>query len=331
MGLVQYFVAVLMLPAQLVFTTPLSSYSTKDQSMCPPGKFLESGECKPCPAGSFTTKKNYEESCHDCFRDCRQDHHLKVVQNCTSTSDLKCVCEDGYQCAERVRYSENCALCVKTVVETQSAVTSRHDEQTSVTSEHSSTSPEPCQVPECLKSAPPTPSADVSSSRLAAIFGSLAFTGCLALMGLFCFCCPGDETYFKRAIAKLCHKARQDASHMPSESSLQFPRDTFSPKQQPPSISAANLGPVHVHSAGTVIFSLLNQFTGQVGETIKGGHTAEMVGSEGEDDDRDCPAHQATPSPSIHLSEEKSGETDSMFFPSQEQGKDCHISKEEEL
>ena len=90
-------------------------------------------------------------------------------------------------------------------------------------------------------------------------------------------------------------------------------------------------GPVHVHNPGTVIFSLLSQFTGQVGPTIEAGKTAERASSE-EEDDRACPVYHPTSSPSIHLSEEeRSGDVDSFFFPSQEQGKDCHISKEEAL
>lgn len=91
------------------------------------------------------------------------------------------------------------------------------------------------------------------------------------------------------------------------------------------------VGPVHVHNPGTVIFSLLSEFTGQVGPTVEGGKTAERVASV-EEDERDCPVCHPTSSPSIHLSEEeRSRETDSIFFPSQEQGKDCHVSKEEEL
>lgn len=92
-----------------------------------------------------------------------------------------------------------------------------------------------------------------------------------------------------------------------------------------------SVGPVHVHNPGTVIFSLLSQFTGQVGPTVEGKGTAEKVRTE-EDDERVCPVFHPTSSPGIHLSEEeRSGEIDSIFFPSQEQGKDCHMSKEEEL
>lgn len=89
-----------------------------------------------------------------------------------------------------------------------------------------------------------------------------------------------------------------------------------------------SVGPVHVHNPGTVIFSLLSQFTGQT-LTTEGRNTTER-GSE--EDESDCPEFPSTSSPSIHFSEEeRSRETDSLFFPSQEQGKDCHVSKEEVL
>ncbi|XP_022612376.1 tumor necrosis factor receptor superfamily member 5-like isoform X1 [Seriola dumerili] len=343
MGLVQYLVIVLMLYAQVVLTSPLAERSTlvtdKKCKMCSAGEFQKScTECEPCPAGSFTNDRNSEDSCHRCFGDCRSDYHLKVVENCTSTSDLKCVCEAGFKCNDKVRYSTvgNCRSCVKipeTPRNVATAPTPGNDKQTpsSVSSGHTITSAKPCQFSECQQSVPPTPSADAMSSQLAAILGPLAIMGCLALVILFCVCHQGDETCFKQAIAKICNEGKQDASHKSKESSHQFPRDSFCAKQQPPSLSAANLGSVHVHNPGTVIFSLLSQFTGQVGATIEGGKAAETVGSE-EEDERDCPVCHPTSSPSIHLSEEeRSGEIDSIFFPSQEQGKDCHMSKEEEL
>lgn len=50
------------------------------------------------------------------------------------------------------------------------------------------------------------------------------------------------------------------------------------------------------------------------------------------EEERDCPVFHPTSSPSLHLSEEeRSSESDSIFFPCQEQGKDCHMSKEEML
>lgn len=39
------------------------------------------------------------------------DFHLKVIQNCTDKSDVKCVCEEGYMCTEGVPFSPNCRYC----------------------------------------------------------------------------------------------------------------------------------------------------------------------------------------------------------------------------
>ncbi|XP_022612377.1 uncharacterized protein LOC111230080 isoform X2 [Seriola dumerili] len=293
MGLVQYLVIVLMLYAQVVLTSPLAERST----------LVTDKKCKMCSAGEF------QKSCTECEP-----------------------CPAGSFTNDR-NSEDSCHRCFGDCRSVATAPTPGNDKQTpsSVSSGHTITSAKPCQFSECQQSVPPTPSADAMSSQLAAILGPLAIMGCLALVILFCVCHQGDETCFKQAIAKICNEGKQDASHKSKESSHQFPRDSFCAKQQPPSLSAANLGSVHVHNPGTVIFSLLSQFTGQVGATIEGGKAAETVGSE-EEDERDCPVCHPTSSPSIHLSEEeRSGEIDSIFFPSQEQGKDCHMSKEEEL
>lgn len=340
-----------MLSAQLVLTSLLTDgtqyYMMRGRmcKMCPAGEYQKScTECEHCPSGSYTTELNREDSCHRCYGDCRSDLHLKVVQNCSSTSDVKCVCEDGFRCIAKVPLpSTNCRYCVKiqetTTTEAAAAAISGKDKPTppSVSSGNSSTSAKPCRFPKCGTQSVPLAGngtklkGDKMSSQLAAILSPVVAIGCIALVILFFVRRHGDETCFKQAIAKLCNEGGKDASHKPKESTHQFPRDSFSAKQQPSSLSAANLGPVHVHNPGTVIFSLLSQFTGQVGPTVECGKTAERVISE-EEDERDCPVFHPTSSPSIHLSEEeRSGEIDSIFFPSQEQGKDCHVSKEEVL
>ncbi|XP_068616666.1 uncharacterized protein si:dkey-260g12.1 [Brachionichthys hirsutus] len=127
-----------------------------------------------------------------------------------------------------------------------------------------------------------------------------------------------------------CNKVREEAPHKSKESTLQFSRDSFSAKQQQSFLPAANLGPVHVHNPRLVIVSLMSQFTSQAGSTVEGGRTAEK-GRGREEDEGDRPVFPPT-SCSVHLSEEEqSGEADSILFPSQEQGKDCHLSREEVL
>nr|XP_019948208.1 PREDICTED: uncharacterized protein LOC109633059 [Paralichthys olivaceus] len=290
-------------------------------------------ECQPCAVGSFTTDQNLEDSCERCFGDCRPDYHLKVVQKCTSTSDLKCVCEDGYKCARNVPYSENCGFCVKIQQTTTDEPTGNHEQTPSVIPSGSSSSyAKLCPSSKCdRQSVPSTPSTDVKSSQLAAILSPVVVVGCVALMILFCVQQPRHDTCFKRAVAELFNERRQvSASCKSKESSHQFPKDSFRAKQQPPPLAEANLGPVYVQNPGTVIFSFLSQFTGQVGSTTASGKAAERVDNE-EDEERDSPVCHPTSSPIIHLSEEeRTGEMENIFFPSQEQGKDCHVSKEEE-
>ncbi|KAM6994531.1 tumor necrosis factor receptor superfamily member 23-like isoform 1-T1 [Tautogolabrus adspersus] len=117
------------------------------------GEFQKScTKCMPCPAGSYTTKPNREGSCHRCYGDCRPDHHQKVVQNCTSKSDVKCICEAGYTCSDFVPLSENCRYCVR-IKEASSteaaAIISGKDKHTpsSASSGHSSTSAKSCKFP----------------------------------------------------------------------------------------------------------------------------------------------------------------------------------------
>ncbi|KAM8734940.1 uncharacterized protein AB9X84_023568 isoform 1-T1 [Acanthopagrus schlegelii] len=344
MGLVQCVLIVLMLSAQSVFTFPSATMKgTKCETMCPAGTYQKScTECASCSPGSYTTDWNEEDSCHICYLDCRPVYHLKVVQNCTSTSDVKCSCEAGFECSEWVTLPTHCKYCRKIQATTGAGTTiSDQDKHTpsSASSGHSSTSTKPCQIPKCGSKIGPTAEngtnlkQDKMSSQLAAILCPVIVMGCVALMILFFVRRPGDESCFKQAIALLiCNERGRDASHKSKESTHQFPRDSFSAKQPPP-LSAANLGPVHVHNPGTVIFSLLSQFTGQVGPTIEAGKVAERTrGEEEEEEERDCPVFHPTSSPSVHLSEEeRSGEDDSIFFPSQEQGKDYHVSKEEAL
>ncbi|XP_003450685.1 uncharacterized protein si:dkey-260g12.1 [Oreochromis niloticus] len=342
MGLVQYSLALLMLSTQLVLSLPTTkkTYTVggRECDYCPAGMYsIACTTCEYCPAGTYTTDWNYEDECHHCFGDCNPKFHLKVVQNCTSTSDMKCDCEDGFTCTRWTRERKNCMACKKMPdpTSTKVAATEISDRDkhmpSSVSSGHSSTSPRPCHSPGCHPTKEPIPTPGHANRHLAAIFIPVCVLATLALLTLFCVCRPRDETYIRQTIAKLWNEEGRGASHKSKEPTHQFPRDSFSTKQQPSTPSAANLGPVHVHNPGTVIFSLLSQFTGQVGPMTECGKTAERARRE-EEDERNCPVFHPASSPSIHLSEEeRSGEDDTIFFPSQEQGKDSHMSKEEIL
>lgn len=159
---------------------------------------------------------------------------------------------------------------------------------------------------------------------LAAILCPVVVVSFVAVVILFCFRRPGDETCFRQTVAKLCNGEGQNTSHKSKESTRPFSRD--SSKQQSSSVSA-HLGSVHVHNPNTVIFSLLSHFSGQVGATVEGVKTETPNNNDEPDEGR--PEFQPS---SPHISEEeRSHEADSIFFPSQEQGKDFHVSKEEVL
>lgn len=88
-----------------------------------------------------------------------------------------------------------------------------------------------------------------------------------------------------------------------------------------------SLGPIHFHNTATVIFSLLSPTVEAETKTAE----ADRYEMEGEEE-RHCPVFHPTSSLSVHLSEEeRSSESDGIFLPCQEQGKDCHVSKEEVL
>ncbi|XP_053182932.1 uncharacterized protein si:dkey-260g12.1 [Scomber japonicus] len=337
-----------MLSAQLVFTLPLDKCDEEGRTCerCPAGTYLKSCTCVPCSDGSYTTDdNNCEDNCHRCYRDCKPEYNLKVIQKCTPTSNIKCVCEDGFTCTQWTSDGQNCKVCEKIQYKTTTvaaAVITNEDKQTpssasSASSASTSSSAGPCQFPKCGRQPVTLPGngtilqrEERYSSHLAAILCPVVAVGCAAFVIRICLRCTRDETCFKQAVAKVCNMGGRDASHKSKESTHQFPRDSFSARQQPSSLSAANLGPVHVHNPGTVIFSLLSQFTGQVGATSEVGKTAERVSSE--EDDKSCPDCHPASSPSVHLSEEeRSGDAESFIFPSQEQGKDCHMSKEEAL
>ncbi|KAI5618175.1 intermediate filament family orphan 1 isoform X3 [Silurus asotus] len=90
-------------------------------------------------------------------------------------------------------------------------------------------------------------------------------------------------------------------------------------REQPPS-GSGNLGPLYIYGASTVFVSLLNQFG------LNGG-------DKDEEDLRQQPLNNSEmhspPSPTIPLSKEERNRD--ISFPSQEQGKECHMSKEEGL
>ncbi|XP_061675771.1 uncharacterized protein si:dkey-260g12.1 isoform X4 [Syngnathoides biaculeatus] len=223
---VQYFVSVLLSSAQLLLTSPLTQRNHlriqggKECKMCPPGQFQKScDQCAPCPPGSYTADWNHEDSCHRCYGDCRPEFNHKVIENCSSTSNLKCACRDGFRCTSVVAYTDNCKNCVTTTTVTAfaAATTSTtttattEDEQTrsSPSSGSRSNSAKLCSFPECdaqpgnnlnaVKEPNPGP------HPLAVVFPMVVVVT-LALSIWLCICRREEETCLKRAAVKFCNK-----------------------------------------------------------------------------------------------------------------------------
>ncbi|XP_062848400.1 uncharacterized protein si:dkey-260g12.1 [Trichomycterus rosablanca] len=87
--------------------------------------------------------------------------------------------------------------------------------------------------------------------------------------------------------------------------------------------ATGNLGPLHIYGAGTVFVSLMNQF-----------------GLNGDEKDEEEPREKHLNQTELHSptwstcplsTEERNRDSGYISFPSQEQGKECHISKEEGL
>lgn len=239
---------------------------------------------------------------------------MKVVKDCTNTSDLQCECEKGFICNER-NFDGFCIDC--------------QDSRDHLTADPSmrqiSTQPLP-SVSNQFSPAPISGNATeprtgeekyTTQNQLIAILCPLVIVGGLSLVVIFCFGCPGNKTRLKQSVMKLCTVEAKDPAHKT--------RETSDRRQQVP-MATANMGSVHVHNPGTVIFSLLGEVSGQMGQTKE-----EMTAvKEPSEEVAYCTVCQPMPSPFPPLSEEEhSG--DHVFFPSQEQGKDSCVSMEEQL
>ncbi|XP_077454666.1 uncharacterized protein LOC144073033 isoform X2 [Stigmatopora argus] len=252
---VQYGVSVLLSCAHLILTFPMRG---KECKMCPAGEFQKSCEqCAPCPAGRYTEQRNREDSCHRCYGDCRPEFHQVVSKNCSSTSNLKCTCRDGFRCAAVVAHSDNCKKCVATAttppattMTKKTTMTVTDDEQTSASAE-SNFYPPSCSFPDCDKQPGNSSHAknDKSTrSRPVAILLPLVAVATATLAVALCICRHGEETCLKQAAVKLKNKGGSNAGAKVKSTDLS---------------SLEPCGAVHVHNAGTVVFSWLGHFTGQ--------------------------------------------------------------------
>lgn len=250
---------------------------------------------------------------------------MQVKENCSKVSDVVCACMDGYVCSRNDTYTNQCTHC-SPIPTSQSTTTS--------TTEHN---PEP--VP-------------TNGDRLTAhgmevwilvvvlsitVFVFITMHLCRqrkkCLKNLVKRCShanqKGDVATTASPVSKLIRQAQAEKvdSHPPTPTSC-IPDIPYIPIPQPASTEQlvpppGNLGPLHIYGAGTVFVSLLNQF-GQNGREKEEEHLQQGGLNESQ---LLCPS-----SPPLPLStEENSKDNGYICFPSQEQGKECRMSKEEGL
>ncbi|XP_035259689.1 tumor necrosis factor receptor superfamily member 3 isoform X1 [Anguilla anguilla] len=334
----------LMLLASMTSALPTEGYYTdyggRRCRWCPPGQYqADCNECSPCPSGSFTSKWNREDMCHPCNLDCRKDFHLQVVQPCSAVSDAVCKCIDGFACRAFDSTTGQCSQCDVDVLSTLPPALTKHQTETTC-------APGNCDLQ--THSVSPTETAlrgpDTGDRALWWCVGLVVVFLVILLLTPAVFMWRRREGTCLKEFFKLCsvggHKGENEVTadqpcaisgqlfskeaHWNAESLTNPNRENHA--DQPISIDQAskvtgNLGPFHIYSAGSVFVSLLNHFANPEGKT-EGGNTAQK---------EETPSPPSPTSPPIHLSEEeRDAEKDCIFFPLQEQGKESHLSKEEE-
>ncbi|XP_016419391.1 tumor necrosis factor receptor superfamily member 10B-like [Sinocyclocheilus rhinocerous] len=322
-------VAMVMLTDHLMYGLPMDGKMRNpralSEGLCDPGYYKYGDTCAQCKSGFYTSEKNREESCHRCFQNCIPEFNMEVEKNCTSTSNLVCRCREGYVCLTdpHTRLCDSCVPVSTTIPSSTSA-----DVPSSTTSTTSSTK---------IKLG--------DSSVVWILCGLSSLMLSIIILMLFLRLCRKKEKECFKHFVRQCSLGNMEvdsetapptsqpdeqphAQEMLSHGSTPTNHNTDCSFHQPISSEqavppAGNLGPLHIYSPQTVFVSLLNQFGWDGGE--KKAHELQKESL----NNINVPYPQ---SPPVHLSEEeRSGENDLIFFPSQEQGKECHISKEEVL
>ncbi|KAL7887423.1 hypothetical protein AOLI_G00051440 [Acnodon oligacanthus] len=299
----------------------------RDCKECPAGQYLSSCyECSACSEGSYTSQVNRERTCHPCFKNCVAAFHMQVVKTCSNVSDVVCHCMDGFLCSERDPFTSQCSQCEPIQTSTS------HSTTTSTTLLSSKLTPNPT----------PTPFAGVSD-----IWILIVVLLSVPIIFITLHLCRQYKKECLKTLVKRCshhnQKLQGDIVTTSSQRSEPIehihaeevhphtPTSTYStsdcPTPQPvstelPLPAAGNLGPLHIYGANTVFVSLLNQFGQNTGEKDdEDVHQRSLNKS-----DLHCPT-----SPLPLSTEERNRDSGYISFPSQEQGKECHMSKEEGL
>ncbi|XP_073704037.1 uncharacterized protein [Garra rufa] len=324
-------VAMVMLTGQLIYGLPMDGKMRNpralSEDLCDAGFHKSGSMCHPCSPGFFTDQKNREGSCHRCFQNCIPVFNMKVVKNCTSTSDVVCRCREGYICSSTDRYTRRCDSCVPVSTRVPSSTSADvPSSTTSTTSTISSTTSSSIGRVENKQS---------ENGVVVWILCGLSFVMLsIIILTLFLRLCRKKEKECFKHFVRQCSLGNIEVdsettppASLPDEQPVtpnhnadcSFHQPISSEQAVPP---ASNLGPLHIYGPQTVFVSLLNQFGWDGGEK-----KAHELQEESLNNTMSYPQ-----SPPVHLSEEeRSRENDFIFFPSQEQGKECHISKEEVL
>ncbi|XP_072535665.1 uncharacterized protein [Salminus brasiliensis] len=317
-------VVMVILMSGLISALPLDADGSRMENSqgacleCPPGKYLAScHKCSKCPADCYMSQTNRERSCHRCYLNCQPWLNMQVVKNCSSVSDVVCHCMDGFFCSKRDLYINQCKIC----------------------------SPIPTSQ-STSASANPAPSSQRTHDMWKVWIVIVVLLSILLIIVITLLLCRRQKKECLKNLVKRCSygnqkgdvatmtsqisepirqiQARSVDSHplLPTSSTSDCPTPQPASTEQPVH-PPGNLGPLHIYGAGTVFVSLLNQF-GQNGREKDEEHLQQGGLNESE---LHCPT-----SPALPLStEENSRDTDHIFFPFQEQGKECHMSKEEGL
>ncbi|KAK3572095.1 hypothetical protein QTP86_022326 [Hemibagrus guttatus] len=314
---------------------------------CPPGRFMSAcNKCMPCPENTFINKTNKEHSCIDCFMDCRAELHLQVVSPCSKVADVVCKCMKGYYCEKKDEYTGQCKKCKPQPPEPTTsqppAQTSSHTitQPNSYGSKQTTSHPSTWTISVLLSTAVrqnmsqgPNMHLIILVLVLSFVFGMLFFffykrrkIDCLKKR--LKQCSVRNQKEDSRAMSSDINQPDKQLhcqeTHTDTPSTTKTDCPTLQPGSREQTLPASgNLGPLHIYGAGTVFVSLLNQFG------LNGG-------DKDEEDLRKQPLNNSEmhgpPSPMIPLSKEEGNrDINYISFPFQEQGKECHMSKEEGL
>ncbi|XP_016087666.1 tumor necrosis factor receptor superfamily member 5 isoform X2 [Sinocyclocheilus grahami] len=327
-------VAMVMLTGHLIYGLPMDGKMRNSRALseelCDAGYYKSVTGCCQCKPGFFTSQKNREDRCYRCFQNCLPEFNMTVVVACTITSDVECRCREGFTCTTIDQYTGQCHSCAP--VSTPVPSSTYADVPSSTTPTTSSTETAKIGLGD-------------NSVVVLVLCGFISVMLSVIILMLFLRLCRKKEKECFKHFVRQCSLGDMEvdsettpptsqpneqahAQEMLSHGSTPTNHNTDCSFHQPISSEqavppAGNLGPLHIYGPQTVFVSLLNQF---------GWDGGEKKAQELQEESLNNTNVSYPQSPPVHLSEEeRSRENDFIFFPSQEQGKECHISKEEVL